>query len=90
WFLRAVGVSGTAAVVAMEAGWVTTEVGRQPWIVYGLMRTEEAVSPAGGLAWGLAAVIAVYSLLTFFTVVVLRRLARGRDTFAPQEEGARR
>ncbi|MFE0549000.1 cytochrome ubiquinol oxidase subunit I [Streptomyces pilosus] len=90
WFLRAVGVSGAAAVVAMEAGWVTTEVGRQPWIVYGLMRTEEAVSPAGGLAWGLAAVITVYTLLTFFTVVVLRRLARGRDTFAPQEEGARR
>ncbi|WOT39599.1 cytochrome ubiquinol oxidase subunit I [Streptomyces coeruleorubidus] len=90
WFLRAVGVSGAAAVVAMEAGWVTTEVGRQPWIVYGLMRTEEAVSPAGGLAWGLAAVIVVYSLLTFFTVVVLRRLARGRDTLAPQEEGATR
>lgn len=90
WFLRAVGVSGAAAVVAMEGGWVTTEVGRQPWIVYGLMRTEETVSPAGGLAWGLAAVTVVYSMLTFFTVVVLRRLARGRDTLAPQEEGATR
>ncbi|MFD8227437.1 cytochrome ubiquinol oxidase subunit I [Streptomyces massasporeus] len=86
WFLRAVGVSGAAAVVAMEAGWVTTEVGRQPWIVYRLMRTEEAVSPAGGLAWGLVAVIVVYSLLTFFTVIVLRRLAHGRDTLAPQEQ----
>ncbi|MGW0196360.1 cytochrome ubiquinol oxidase subunit I [Nonomuraea sp. NPDC003201] len=87
WFLRAVAVSGVAAVVAMEAGWITTEVGRQPWIVYGLMRTADAVSPADGLAWGLAAVIVVYTVLTVFTVVVLRRLARGRDTLAPQERG---
>lgn len=85
WFLRAVAASGVAAVVAMEAGWVTTEVGRQPWIVYGLMRTADAVSPAPGLGWGLAAVVAVYTALTVFTVVVLRRLARGRDTLAPQE-----
>ncbi|GAA2212159.1 cytochrome ubiquinol oxidase subunit I [Nonomuraea monospora] len=87
WFLRAVAVSGVAAVVAMEAGWITTEVGRQPWIVYGLMRTADAVSPADGLAWGLVAVIVVYTVLTVFTVVVLRRLARGRDILAPQERG---
>ncbi|MBW4718737.1 cytochrome ubiquinol oxidase subunit I [Saccharothrix sp. SC076] len=85
WFLRAVAVSGVAAVVAMEAGWVTTEVGRQPWIVYGLLRTADAVSPAPGLGWGLVAVLAVYTVLTVFTVIVLRRLARGRDTRAPQE-----
>ncbi|MGY6658899.1 cytochrome ubiquinol oxidase subunit I [Amycolatopsis sp. TRM77291] len=86
WFLRAVAAAGAGAVVAMEAGWITTEVGRQPWIVYGLMRTADAVSPAPGLAWGLAAVLAVYTVLTVFTVVVLRRLARGRDTLAPQEQ----
>jgi cytochrome d ubiquinol oxidase subunit I len=85
WFLRAVALSGAGAVVAMEAGWVTTEVGRQPWIVYGLMRTADAVSPAPGLGWGLVAVLAVYTVLTVFTVVVLRRLARGHDTLAPQE-----
>lgn len=85
WFLRAVAVSGVAAVVAMEAGWITTEVGRQPWIVYGVLRTADAVSPAPGLGWGLVAVITVYTVLTAFTVVVLRRLARGHDTLAPQE-----
>jgi cytochrome bd ubiquinol oxidase subunit I len=90
WFLRAVAVSGVAAVVAMEAGWITTEVGRQPWIVYGLMRTADAVSPAPGLAWGLVAVVLVYTVLTVFTVVVLRRLTRSRETLAPQErEGTR-
>jgi cytochrome bd ubiquinol oxidase subunit I len=86
WFLRAAAVTGVAAVVAMEAGWITTEVGRQPWIVYGLMRTAAAVSPAPGLGWGLVAVIAVYTVLTVFTIVVLRRLARGRDPLAPQEQ----
>jgi cytochrome d ubiquinol oxidase subunit I len=69
----------------MEAGWITTEVGRQPWIVYGVMRTADAVSPAPGLGYGLVAVIAVYAVLTVFTVIVLRRLARGHDTVAPQE-----
>ena len=85
WFLRAVAVSGVAAVVAMQAGWITTEVGRQPWIVYGIMRTADAVSPAPGLYLGLFAVVAIYAVLTVFTVIVLRRLASRHDTPAPQD-----
>jgi cytochrome d ubiquinol oxidase subunit I len=85
WFLRAVAVSGVAAVAALETGWVTTEVGRQPWTVYGLLRTADAVSPAPGLYLGLLGVLAVYAVLTVLTVVVLRRLAHHRDTPAPQE-----
>jgi cytochrome d ubiquinol oxidase subunit I len=85
WFLRAVAVSGGAAVLAMEAGWVTTEVGRQPWIVYGLLRTADAVSPAPGLFLGFYAVVVIYLGLTALTVFVLRRLARSADTTAPQE-----
>jgi cytochrome d ubiquinol oxidase subunit I len=88
WFLRAVAVSGVAAIVAMEAGWITTEVGRQPWIVYDLMRTEDAVSPAPGLYLGFYAVVIIYLLLTALTVFVLRRLARDKDTAAPQEAAA--
>jgi cytochrome bd ubiquinol oxidase subunit I len=89
WFLRAVAVSGVAAVVAMEAGWITTEVGRQPWIVYGILRTEDAVSPAPGVFLGFYAVVVIYALLTALTVFVLRRLARSPDTAAPQEVDAR-
>jgi cytochrome d ubiquinol oxidase subunit I len=88
WFLRAVAVSGVAAIVAMEAGWVTTEVGRQPWIVYGILRTADAVSPAPGLYLGFYAVVAIYLLLTALTVFVLRRLAVSNDTPAPQEVDA--
>jgi cytochrome d ubiquinol oxidase subunit I len=69
----------------MQAGWITTEVGRQPWIVYGLMRTADAVSPAPGLYLGLFAVVGIYGVLTVFTVIVLRRLAGRHDTPAPQD-----
>jgi cytochrome d ubiquinol oxidase subunit I len=85
WFLRAVALSGAAAVLAMEAGWVATEVGRQPWIVYQVMRTDEAVSTAPGLRLGFYAVTLVYVVLTGMTWYVLRRLARQHDVLAPQE-----
>jgi cytochrome d ubiquinol oxidase subunit I len=85
WFLRAAAGSGLAAVVALEAGWVTTEVGRQPWIVYGYMRTSQAVSSAPGLRFGLYALLVVYTLLTVATVYVLRRLAGRPLPVAPQE-----
>ena len=88
WFLRAVAVSGAGAVLAMECGWITTEVGRQPWIVYGIMRTADAVSPAPGLYLGLYAVVLIYVVLTALTVFVLRRLARSPATAAPQEVDA--
>jgi cytochrome d ubiquinol oxidase subunit I len=85
WFLRAVAVSGVGAIVAMEAGWIATEVGRQPWTVYGILRTEDAVSTASGLWLGFYLVLAVYIVLTGFTIYVLRRLAARHDTVAPQE-----
>ncbi len=46
WFLRASPCRASAAVVALECGWIVTEVGRQPWIVYNVMRTEDAVTQA--------------------------------------------
>jgi cytochrome d ubiquinol oxidase subunit I len=86
WFLRAAAVSGPAAVLALEGGWVTTEVGRQPWIVYGIERTADAVNPAPGLVYGFVVVSAVYLALTVATVYVLRLLARRRlEPIAPQE-----
>lgn len=76
WFYRAAVVAGPAAVVALEAGWVVTEVGRQPWIVYGHMLTADAVSPVDGIRYGFYALVPVYVLLTVAVVYVLRRLAR--------------
>jgi cytochrome d ubiquinol oxidase subunit I len=75
WFLGAVAVSGLAAATAVELGWVTTEVGRQPWIVYGVLRVANAVNPEPGVQDELWAVGAVYAVLTVVTIVVLLRLA---------------
>lgn len=76
FFLWCVALSGPAAIVAMEAGWVVTEVGRQPWIVQGHMRTVDAVTDAPGI-WGVfAATMAIYAILTFGIVTVMTILAR--------------
>jgi cytochrome d ubiquinol oxidase subunit I len=75
WFFRAVVVAGPLALVALISGWVTTEVGRQPWIVYRYMKTEDAVTSANGLELGYAALIAVYLLLGGAVLWLLRRLA---------------
>jgi cytochrome d ubiquinol oxidase subunit I len=76
WFLRAVVAAGPLSVVALIAGWVTTEVGRQPWVVYGFMRTSEAVTGAPGIPIGFAVLVAVYAALAAAVAWMLRRLAR--------------
>jgi cytochrome d ubiquinol oxidase subunit I len=76
WFYRALVVAGPASLVALLAGWITTEVGRQPWIVYNVMRTEEAVTGASGIPVGYAALALVYAGLAVAVAWILRRLSR--------------
>jgi cytochrome bd ubiquinol oxidase subunit I len=76
WFYRAVLAAGPLSLVALIAGWVTTEVGRQPWIVYEVMRTEDAVTGASGIPVGYGALVVVYLGLAAIAAVMLRRLAR--------------
>ena len=76
WFFRAVMAAGPLSFVALIAGWITTEVGRQPWIVYRVMRTSQAVTDAGGLAVGYAFLVVVYIALGCAVAWLLRRLAR--------------
>jgi cytochrome d ubiquinol oxidase subunit I len=76
WFLRATAVSGVAAVLALECGWIVTEVGRQPWIVYNVMRTEDAVTQASGIWVTFALVLALYTALGAALVVTLRAMSR--------------
>jgi cytochrome d ubiquinol oxidase subunit I len=74
WGLGA--VSGVAAVMAMECGWVVTEVGRQPWVVYKLQTTTAAATTNGGVLTSLSLVIVLYALLGAATIYILRILAR--------------
>jgi cytochrome bd ubiquinol oxidase subunit I len=76
WFYRALTLAGPLSLVALIAGWVTTEVGRQPWVVYEVMLTRQAVTGASGIPVGYATLVAVYLLLAGATAWVLRRLAR--------------
>jgi cytochrome bd ubiquinol oxidase subunit I len=97
WFYRAVAAAGPLSVVALIAGWVTTEVGRQPWVVYGHMRTEDAVTGADGIPVGYASLAIVYAGLASAVAWILRRLARapvevvaGPGGVAPLLSGAAR
>ena len=76
WFLRAASIAGLAAVLALESGWVVTEVGRQPWIVYLVLRTADAVTNAPGVRVTFIGVIGLYAALGVATVVVLRAMSR--------------
>jgi cytochrome bd ubiquinol oxidase subunit I len=87
WFYRAVVVAGPLAVLALIAGWVTTEVGRQPWVVYRVMPTAEAVTGASGIPVGYATLAVVYLLLACGVAWVLRRLSRAPLDIAPDQKG---
>jgi cytochrome bd ubiquinol oxidase subunit I len=76
WFYRALAVAGPLSVVALIAGWVVTEVGRQPWVVYRVMRTSDAVTGASGIPVGYATLAVTYLALAVGVAWVLRRLAR--------------
>jgi len=79
WYLRLCTFTGAAGFVAVLAGWTTTEVGRQPWVVYGLMRTADAVSPsltASDVALSLALYVLAYLVIFGGGFVLLRRLVR--------------
>jgi cytochrome d ubiquinol oxidase subunit I len=76
WFYRAVVLAGPLAVVALISGWVVTEVGRQPWVVYRVMPTAAAVTGAHGIPIGYGVLAAAYVVVACGLVWVLRRLAR--------------
>jgi cytochrome d ubiquinol oxidase subunit I len=76
WFYFAVAAAGPLSVIALIAGWVVTEVGRQPWVVYGVMTTREAVTRASGIPVGYGALAATYLLVIGAVAWVLRRLER--------------
>jgi cytochrome d ubiquinol oxidase subunit I len=59
--------------IAIEAGWTVTEVGRQPWIIYGIMRTSEAVTPMAGIVWSFYLFTLVYISLSVAAIFLLHR-----------------
>jgi cytochrome d ubiquinol oxidase subunit I len=76
WFLRAAAACGVLGVVAMEAGWTVSEVGRQPWIVYEKMKVEDAATANTGIWITFIGVVILYLGLGITTILVLRQMSR--------------
>jgi cytochrome d ubiquinol oxidase subunit I len=70
--LRALVAAGPLGFVALEAGWVVTEVGRQPWIIYNVMRTADAVTPMPRIAVPFVAFTVLYLFLAVVVITLLR------------------
>jgi cytochrome d ubiquinol oxidase subunit I len=88
WFARIAIVAIAFPYIAASAGWILTEMGRQPWIVQGLLLTSQANSPNVGTTWlgiSLGFFVSLYLILGIVDFVLMRRYARP-DRPAPQEE----
>src|SRR6266850_953938 len=82
WFLRALILAAPLGFIAIETGWVVTEVGRQPWIIYGVMRTAEAVTPVPRLVIPFVTFTLLYIFLAAITVwLLLRQVAASPQAF---------
>ncbi|WP_413580681.1 cytochrome ubiquinol oxidase subunit I [Bdellovibrio sp. HCB288] len=73
WFLKTLFVMTPVGFIAIEAGWIVTEVGRQPWIVYGIMKTKDAVTPMPGIQFHFYLFLVLYFFLAFVTAWLFRR-----------------
>jgi cytochrome d ubiquinol oxidase subunit I len=73
WVLRGIVATGPLGVLAIETGWMVTELGRQPWIIYGVMRTRDAVTLMPGLIAPFALFTAVYIVLAIVVALLLNR-----------------
>jgi cytochrome d ubiquinol oxidase subunit I len=80
-------LAGPLSIVALIAGWITTEVGRQPWIVYDVMRTSDAVTGANGVPIGYGTLVLVYLVVAGVVVWLLRRFSQA--PLEADEEGSR-
>jgi cytochrome d ubiquinol oxidase subunit I len=87
WLLRAIVAVAPMGFLAIEAGWTVTEVGRQPWIVQGVLRTADAVTPVPGLVVPFVAFTLLYCLLGVIVVVLLyRQIVRTGKMPRPRRE----
>jgi cytochrome d ubiquinol oxidase subunit I len=76
WFYRCAALAGLLSVFCLECGWVVTEVGRQPWIVYNIARTADAVTNAGMVRPFFGVIFVIYVLMGIATVLTLRAMSR--------------
>jgi cytochrome d ubiquinol oxidase subunit I len=89
-FLRALVIAAPAGIIAIEAGWTVTEVGRQPWIIYGVMRTAKALTPMNGLVVPFILFTLLYIFLGVIVVWLLFRQVAASPRIEATDKGPRR
>jgi len=83
WWLGLIAFATPLGFLAVEAGWTVTETGRQPWIIYGIMRTRDAVSSMPGLRYSFLVVTIVYLFLSVIIFWLMRRQINTIHEFYP-------
>ena len=73
WLLKTFFIATPVGYIALEAGWTVTEVGRQPWIIYGIMKTADAVTPMPGIQYSFYFFTAIFVSLSLIIVFLLNR-----------------
>lgn len=88
WFLRIIAFTTPLGMLAVEAGWTVTEVGRQPWIMHKIMRTEDALTPMPGIQYSFYTILIVYAVLSFMVSWLMSRqvktLAKNYSSFTDE------
>ena len=85
-FLRTLLLIHPLGFVAVETGWITTEAGRQPWLVYNLMRTSEGISPVppGSVVWSLTLFLVIFAAIgSIYAYYVAKMIRQGADMSSP-------
>ncbi|MDR1011027.1 MAG: cytochrome ubiquinol oxidase subunit I [Opitutaceae bacterium] len=77
WFMKALVICTPLGIIAIEAGWVVTEVGRQPWIVQGILRTKDTVTPVPGMQYHFYLFLVLYTILAIATLWLFKRQIQG-------------
>lgn len=88
WLLKLFVMAIPLGYIALEAGWIVTEVGRQPWIIYGIMRTKDAVTPMPGIAWSFYLFSVIYASLSIIVIFLLYRQIKVVPTLYGQSSTA--
>ncbi len=88
WWLKIVAWSGPSGILAIQAGWTVTEVGRQPWIINGVMRTKDAVTPMPGLIVPFLTFSLLYAVLGVVVIFLLKRQVFQSPSFASLQPAA--
>jgi cytochrome d ubiquinol oxidase subunit I len=92
-FLRAAVVMGPSGLIAILTGWYTTEIGRQPWVVYGVMRTKDAVSNHSALTLSITLIVILVMYFAVFGTGVsymLKLVAKGPEAPGPEDAAGER